>query len=287
MTTPPSPQALREARVLRLLHDGSSMSQAAEATGMPVDLVRALAADAAAVRRPNAAAPILELPLRVLAEHPDNVRSDLGDLTELVASVQAQGILQPLLVTRGNAGQYVVIGGHRRLAAAAQAGLTRVPVMLRSNLTGTDAVEAMLVENLQRAALDPIDEAMAYRQLLEAGRTQTDIAAAVGKAQGHISQRLALLHLTPAEQQAIRRKEVTVAAGYLAGRERSDRRMTGPQHRPKPKRVPHFTKAHPLAQAVAAACGHETTLKLGTGCGPCWEQAIRDDERARTAAGAA
>lgn len=154
-----------------------------------------------------------------------------------------------------------------------------MPVVIRDTRDDAASIETMLVENLQRAGLDPIDEAHAYQALLDAGRTTTEIAKAVGKNVGHISQRLALLHLTPAEQQAIRNKEISVHQGYLTGRDRSDRRRPHDTKRPKPKVVPHFTRRHPLADYVATNCGHDTLLKLGPGCGPCWEDAIRADER--------
>jgi ParB family chromosome partitioning protein len=233
--------------------------------------------------QPVSDAAVRELPTRVLTAHPGNVRGDLGDLEDMTASVRAQGILQPLLVTRGDRGVYVVIAGHRRLAAALQAGLPRVPVVLRERLVGTDAVEAMLVENLQRADLDPVDEAKAYRRLLDAGRTRAQVAKAVGKTEAHISVRLALLNLHPGELEALRRKEITLQEAYEAGRARSPHALAPGQRRPKPRRVPHFVITHPQAEAAASSCEHETTLKLGVACGPCWETAIRDDERRRSA----
>lgn len=149
--------------------------------------------------------------------------------------------------------------------------------MVRQHLEGVAAVEAMLVENLQRADLDPLDEAAGYQELLDAGQTQAQIAKRVGKTQGHVSQRLALLNLTPDEQDALRRKEITIQAGYKAGRDRSSTRRPHDTKRPKPKRVPHFTRTHPLSTAATAMCGHEVTLKLGVACGPCWEATIRAD----------
>jgi len=276
-----------EAESLRLLRDGYSPSQVRDRTGITVERLRELAAEQPG--RPARPAPsaagtcghVTDLPTRLLVEHPGNVRTNLGDLTELQQSILTQGILQPLLVTRGDRGQYIVIGGHRRLAAAVAVDLPRVPVMLRGQLTGTKAIEAMLVENLQRADLHPLDEAAAYQRLIDEGRSRAQIAAAVGKDPGHLSQRLALLNLTPAEQTALRRKEITVQDGYRTGRARSRNAMPAGQHRPKPKRVPHFTKTHPLSTAAAARCEHETTLKLGVACGPCWESTVRDDERQR------
>lgn len=272
-------RAARDNRALELLRGGSSFSQAADATGMPVDRLRQLVAEQPRPGRPAAACPhVVELTVRELEAHPGNVRTDLGNLDEMVASIRAQGVLQPLLVRRILAGRYRVIGGHRRLAAARLAGLTRVPVMVTSRVADEIRdVEAMLVENLQRADLHPLDEAKAYRTLIAAGSTAASVAQAVGKNAGHISQRLALLNLTPGEQDALRRKEISIDAGYKAGRDRSEGRRAHDTKRPKPKVVPHFTARHPLAAAAKRACDHETTLKLGVACGPCWERAIRDD----------
>jgi ParB family chromosome partitioning protein len=222
---------------------------------------------------------ITEVPVRVLAEHPANIRSDLGDISELAGSIKAQGILQPLLITHGGDGRYLVVAGHRRLAAALQLKLERVPVRVRAGISTLGAVELMLVENLHRADLHPLDEARAYKQLEDAGYTHLRIGNAVGKYSGHIGKRLALLLLTAEEQEALRRGEISVDAAYLIGRERNPRRRrTTP--RPQPHSVPHFRRDHPLADEVAARClaaEHEVVLKLGPACGPCWERAIRDD----------
>jgi ParB family chromosome partitioning protein len=232
---------------------------------------------------------ITDLPVRVLVENPANVRTDLGDpqeLAELEQSILEHGLLQPLLVMR-RAGQYVLLAGHRRLAAARSAGLNRVPVTIRGEISETRSIETMLVENLQRAALHPLDEAIAYQQLLDRGRTRSEIAAAVGKNPGHISMRLSLLNLTAGEQKAVRSGDLSIGDAYRAGRDRSARRRAWDTKRPKPRKVPHFTAQHPLATAVFQACasaGHEVTLKLGPGCGPCWETVIRTDQAARTEA---
>lgn len=266
--------------VARMLRDGSSPRQVADALDITEDQVRQLASEIPGLPtgRPTRPAPavITDLPTRMLAAHPANIRDDLGDLSELAQTISEHGVLQALLVTR-TADGYVVLDGHRRLGAAIMAGVTRVPVTLRGQTSDAEATIVMLVTGMQKLALDPIDEAMAYQRLERAGYKQGEIAALIGKNQGHVSQRLALLNLTPAEQTAVRRREITVQDAYRAGRDRSPRRMDGPQARPKPKRVPHFTREHPLATTVATRCGHETTLKLGPACGPCWEAAIRDD----------
>lgn len=283
MTTPNSSsvQARREVEALRLLREGATFTQVAERTGFGRSYLEQLVRDFPGPGRPapaqRAPGTTTELAVRELAVHPANIRDDLGDLHELVDTINTHGVLQPLLVMRGEHGRYVVLDGHRRLAASIMAGLQRVPVSLRAEVDEAEATVIMLITGLQKLDLDPVDEAMAYQRLERMGKKPADIARLVGKNAGHISQRMALLNLTPSEQAAVRKREMTLSDAYKAGRDRSSRRRSWDTSRPKPKRVPHFTREHPLATVAAAACGHETTLKLGVACGPCWEQAIRED----------
>lgn len=287
MSAPNGPSvAALEVLALRMMRSGSSVRQVTEETGLSKDALAALVRDfpaastsgSAVLESPRpAAAATTELPVRSLVAHPANIRDDLGDLRELAKTIADHGVLQSLLVTRGEQGQYVILDGHRRLGAAIMAGLQRVPVTVRGPASEEQATVVMLVTGLQKLALDPLEEAMAYQRLMRLGRTQQEVSDLVGKNQGHISQRLALLNLTPAERAALQRKELTLGDAYRAGRDRSARRRPEDTKRPKPKRVPHFTREHPLAAAAAAFCGHEVTLKLGVACGPCWERVIRDD----------
>jgi ParB family chromosome partitioning protein len=118
-------------------------------------------------------------------------------LAELVESIKARGILQPLLARRHpkNGDRYQIIAGERRWRAAQQAGLHEVPVLLR-DLADTDAMAAALVENLQRQDLNAIEEADGYKRLIEEfGLTQEQLGAAVGKSRSHIANCLRLLNL--------------------------------------------------------------------------------------------
>lgn len=132
-------------------------------------------------------------PVDRLHPHPQNVRSTLGDLRTLVNSVKAQGILEPLLV-RTNDDGFEIIAGHRRFAAANEAELTEVPVIVR-DLTDEEAVAIMLVENLQREDIEPYDEAEGYFRLVEFGWTQKKLAEEVGVSAATIRNRLRLLAL--------------------------------------------------------------------------------------------
>lgn len=138
-----------------------------------------------------------------LIKPPDsNVRKDLGDLTELAASIKGIGLLQPLTVApdpgtpeRGSR-DYIVIAGHRRLAAAKQAGLEVVPCIIRTDLSTRKAqIEAMLVENLQRSDLTVMEEADAYQQLELLGVKEAAIAKATGRSRKTVHERLLLASL--------------------------------------------------------------------------------------------
>lgn len=142
----------------------------------------------------------------------DNVRSNLGDLGDLVASIKAQGILQPIVVRQIGDG-YKVLFGHRRLAAAKAAKLKTVPAVVRK-VTNANAAAQMLVENLQRADLDPFDEAVGYHRLItEHKLSQGAAAKLVGRAQSHVSKRLALLQVPPAARPLIAEGVVQVNEG--------------------------------------------------------------------------
>ncbi|MFL5954821.1 MAG: ParB/RepB/Spo0J family partition protein [Gaiellaceae bacterium] len=133
----------------------------------------------------------------------DNVRKHVGDVTELAASIKAQGMIQPIVATMrsdDDGARFVVVAGHRRLAAAKKAGLEKVPVILRT-LDDQGRLEAMLAENLEREDLTPLEEAAGYQRLIdECGLTQRQLAERVNRSQGHISKRLTLLDLPEAVQ---------------------------------------------------------------------------------------
>ncbi|MBS0559614.1 MAG: ParB/RepB/Spo0J family partition protein [Proteobacteria bacterium] len=118
-------------------------------------------------------------------------------LAELADSIRARGVLQPLLVRPDPAdpGQYQIIAGERRWRAAAAAGLHEVPALVRP-LSDSEAMAAALVENLQRADLNPIEEAQGYARLVEEfGMTQEALAQAIGKSRAHVGNTLRLLNL--------------------------------------------------------------------------------------------
>jgi ParB/RepB/Spo0J family partition protein len=126
--------------------------------------------------------------------------------------VRAQGLLQPLLVERGDDGP-VLIDGHRRLAALRAAGHTRAAVIYREGQDGEAAqLAAALAANLRRRGLGPIEEARAFERAVEAGWPQRRIAEAVGCSRRHVSERLRLLRLPEAVQEAIAEGALPLAA---------------------------------------------------------------------------
>lgn len=125
----------------------------------------------------------------------DNPRSKVGDVSELAASIQSVGIIEPLIVRDNGEGGFILLAGERRLSAAKSISLSEVPVIVRE-LDDAKAYEIALIDNLHREDLRPIEEAEAYRRLMkEFGHSQRSLAKLVGHSQPHISRRLSLLDL--------------------------------------------------------------------------------------------
>ena len=138
------------------------------------------------------------------------VRFDSEELAELEASIRVYGVLQPLIVTQSvNQEQYVLIAGERRWLAAKQAGLETVPVILRE-ISEQQFVELALVENIQRADLEPLEAAEAYHQLVEDFHlSHEEIASRVGKSRVAITNTLRLLKLPAEVQQALTDRQIS------------------------------------------------------------------------------
>lgn len=139
------------------------------------------------------------VPIELIRRNPDQPRRQFGqdEINSLAASVREKGILQPILVrpAPGIAGEYQIVAGERRWRAAQAAGLREVPVVIRDFDDG-ETLEIAILENVQRADLNPIEEAGGYRALMDRfGRTQEQVAQAVGKSRPHIANTLRLLSL--------------------------------------------------------------------------------------------
>ena len=161
---------------------------------------------------------VVDVPLARIRPNPHQPRRhmDDGGLEELAASIREHGVLQPVLVTETLDG-YQLIAGERRVRASRLAGLERIPALVRQ-LADRDQLEVALVENLQRADLDPIDEALAYRQLIdEFGLTQEQVSDRVGKARATVANTLRLLDLHADVQAAIINGRITEGHGRALG----------------------------------------------------------------------
>jgi ParB family chromosome partitioning protein len=146
---------------------------------------------------PKADEPVRTLPLASLHPNRFQPRSHFDDaaIEDLAASIRAQGIIQPLVVTPEGDG-YAIVAGERRFRAARKAGLEAVPVVVRQVADDRELLELALVENLQRSDLNPIEEAEAYAALQEKfGLSQEAVATRVGKARTTVTNALRLLRL--------------------------------------------------------------------------------------------
>lgn len=146
---------------------------------------------------------ILTVPIDAIRPNPHQPRTEFNAeaLQELANSIREHGLIQPLIVTQDEPNQYTLIAGERRWRACRLAALNRVPVVIK-DVSSQARLELALVENIQRADLNPIEEAMAYNQLLEEfALTQAEAAQRVGKSRSEVANKVGLLKL-PEEIQA-------------------------------------------------------------------------------------
>ena len=154
------------------------------------------------------------VPIEALRPNPDQPRRRFAKeaLDELAASIRAKGIIQPLIVRPRGEGVYEIVAGERRWRAAQQAQLHEVPVILR-DFDDTEVLEIAIIENIQRADLNPVEEAAGYRQLMDRfGHTQEKLAEALGKSRSHIANLMRLLTLPDAVQEMV--QDGRLSAGH-------------------------------------------------------------------------
>jgi ParB family chromosome partitioning protein len=163
---------------------------------------------------PSARTEVLEVPVSEIRENPRQPRQHFSsaELEDLIGSIKEHGILQPLVVTRDR-GAYELIAGERRLRASKTLGLKTVPVIVRT-ATDQQKLELALIENIQRQDLNAVEEALAYRALVdEFNLTQDDVARRVGKSRSNVANILRLLDLSAAMLQALRDGRLTKSHG--------------------------------------------------------------------------
>ncbi|MBB0245518.1 ParB/RepB/Spo0J family partition protein [Streptomyces alkaliphilus] len=180
-------------------------------------------------KRPPAA-----VELRLLAHNPFNPRSELTDIEETASSLRAKGQIQPVTVVRreaflrahpgreGEIGEpeYVVVDGNRRLAAARAAELAELRIDVNDELaaSSTDILESALIANIHRVDVPPLEQAQAIRELAGVHGSQAKVAQRLGKTAAWVSQRLALLELTPELQEKVESGELKVEPARRIGR---------------------------------------------------------------------
>jgi ParB family chromosome partitioning protein len=159
-----------------------------------------------------------EAPLEALYPDPRQPRKHIDDaaLEELAASIRVHGVLEPLIVhpqlRQDKQAGYTIVAGERRWRAAKRAGLKTVPVVVRAQLTVAQIGEIQLIENLQREDLTAVELATGYAAYLKAtGKSQAELAKAVGKDEGTVSHHLALLTLPPEIQQLVSDRTLSFA----------------------------------------------------------------------------
>lgn len=126
-------------------------------------------------------------------------------LKQLADSIAEHGVIQPLIVRSLPSGNYVIIAGERRWRAAKMAGLSEIPVVIRDDISDEQAAQIAMIENLQRENLNPIEEALGYKEIIDKhGLTQDKLARALGKARSSIANSLGLLSMPNGVQELLR-----------------------------------------------------------------------------------
>jgi ParB family chromosome partitioning protein len=148
---------------------------------------------------------LLTVNVESISPNPMQPRTEMDDesLAELAVSIREHGLIQPLIVRRDEEGGYTLIAGERRLRAAKMAGIEELPVVVKE-ASSQEMLELALIENIQRADLNPIEEAHAYQQLIEDfDLTQENVASRVGKSRSMVANTVRLLNLPMQIQAAV------------------------------------------------------------------------------------
>lgn len=190
---------------------GAIATKSTKATNQAPNLITAADSQQTTQPKPIAGLTFAELPVRSIVPNAKQPRQIFDDeaLAELVHSIKEVGLLQPIVVRPAPDGRYELVAGERRLRATKKAGFNTIPALIRETADDQMLRDALL-ENLHRAALTPLEEASAYKQLLEDfGGTQEELATRLGRSRPQISNTLRLLNLPIAVQRR-------VAAGVIS-----------------------------------------------------------------------
>ncbi len=156
----------------------------------------------------------LVVPIERIEPNPDQPRRDFTpeQLEDLSNSIREKGVIQPLIVRKKSGDRYEIVAGERRWRASQMAQLHELPIIVR-DYDDTEVLEIAIIENIQRADLNPVEEAMGYRQLMQKfGHTQEKVSEALGKSRSHIANLMRLLNLPDDVQVMLR--EGHLSAGH-------------------------------------------------------------------------
>ncbi|WP_029040967.1 ParB/RepB/Spo0J family partition protein [Cucumibacter marinus] len=175
----------------------------------------ALIGDVAPAEAPRVAdrSGVKRLPVEFIVPNPNNPRRDFDaeNLDELTESIREKGVMQPLLVRPGrqDPDRFELIAGERRWRASQRAGLHEVPVIIR-DVDDREALELAIIENVQRADLNPLEEAQGYQQLVDQfSYSQNELAQVIGKSRSHVANTLRLMKLPEKVRDYVARGELT------------------------------------------------------------------------------
>ena len=165
-----------------------------------------------------------QIPIDEIVTNPDQPRRSVGDLSELKASIESKGVLEPILVRPLEDGRFRIIAGERRFRAAMEAGLAEVPC-IELDVPDNEMMEIALIENLHRRDLHAFEEAMGYASLAERhGYTQAQIAETVGKSRVSITEAMSLLDIPEDLREKCRRADIEARSVLLEIAKLGDRR---------------------------------------------------------------
>jgi ParB family chromosome partitioning protein len=261
----------------------------ASSTKRRAGIGRGLAAILPETTADAAAGELLELPVDLIKPNPNQPRThfDPDALAALAASIEATGVVQPLLVRPLHDGSYELVAGERRWRASQQAGLEKVPAIARDQAE-PERLQAALIENMVREDLNPVEEAKACSALVEdLGLTKEELARRVGRSRSVVSNLIRLLELPDEALEMLEKKELTeghgrailgaagndvrrrlareAKAGDWSVRETEQRVRLAGQPKARPRKAPidpdQRAALDDATDALEAALGHEVSVK--------------------------
>ena len=182
---------------------------------------------------------IVEIPISELRVNPYQPRKYFNDeaLAELAASIKEHGVFQPIIVKQSIKG-YEIVAGERRFRASKMAGLEKIPAIIRA-FTDEQMMEIALLENLQRENLSAIEEAIAYKNMIEQlSLTQDELARKVGKSRSHITNILGLLRLPKEVQQMVAEDKISMGHARVLSKLESDEKIIEMAHQIVDSKLP-------------------------------------------------